>query len=472
MTIRDCGQPNTSARDGWPRVGLPDAQAVQAATPADRDRYVDALRVASLFVVAIGHWMMGGVSQSGEITNTLAVLPWLQPITWVFQVMALFFVVGGVAHAHALSRHLVSGRHAGSYATFIRVRALRLLRPAAVFAGVWLSVGVLFHVMGLLAGQSPSTALAATVLRITTQLLWFLGVYVAVVALAPLMFGLHRRYGVSVVIALVAIAVVVDVLRLTWNPVVGALNFAAVWLAIHQLGFCWKDGLLNRVNGVWLAGISGLSLVVLVVVGPYPVSMVGMPGEALSNMNPPTLALLCQGFMLAGLAVWARPFGEQLLARPSAWRTVVVGASVAMSVYLWHLTALFVLIAGLRWADINLPQVGSLTWWVTRPVWLAALVAITAGLVTIFRRFDKATKPAACPPQRWRDRVAAVGIVVVSVGIFMIAVTGVDVLSNNTSHILGAPVTPLLAVMTMLVGAATLWVSGLAGKETATTTKV
>ncbi|KOG86438.1 acyltransferase, partial [Streptomyces varsoviensis] len=91
----------------------------------------------------------------------------------------------------------------------------------------------------------------------------------------------------------------VDVLRFALGvPYVEFLNFAFVWLAVHQLGFLRADGRLAargpRVPAALaLTGLAGA--VALVAAGPYPLSMVGMPGEKISNMAPPTLALLCHG---------------------------------------------------------------------------------------------------------------------------------------------------------------------------------
>ncbi|OEJ32323.1 hypothetical protein BGK67_14130 [Streptomyces subrutilus] len=47
------------------------ARDTAAATPASRDRYVDLLRVASLGVVVLGHWLMAAVSGDG-VGNLLA----------------------------------------------------------------------------------------------------------------------------------------------------------------------------------------------------------------------------------------------------------------------------------------------------------------------------------------------------------------------------------------------------------------
>ena len=63
------------------------AASLAAATPPGRDRYVDLLRVASLGVVIAGHWLMAvpvsGPDGGTRITNLLALVPELRPVTWL-----------------------------------------------------------------------------------------------------------------------------------------------------------------------------------------------------------------------------------------------------------------------------------------------------------------------------------------------------------------------------------------------------
>ena len=61
-------------------------------------------------------------------------------------------------------------------------------------------------------------------------------------------------------------------------------NYFWVWLAVHQLGFAWRDGRIGGV-GVRLA-IAAVGLAVLYSLvhwGPYPLAMVGSPDKLLSN---------------------------------------------------------------------------------------------------------------------------------------------------------------------------------------------
>lgn len=425
------------------------------ARTAGRDRYADALRVGSLLVVVLGHWLMGGVDADGHVTNALVDVGWLQPASWLLQVMPLFFLVGGLAHAYtwdSLVRR--GGTSRGRYAGFVRVRTARLLRPTAALVGCWVVLGLIAHATAVLRG--PSAGLVATALLVVTQLLWFVGVYMGVVALAPLMYRAHRRLGGWVVVLLAGAAAAADVVRFAGGiTVAGTLNFAFVWLALHQLGFCWRDGLLSLRAAARLAAGGAVALLALVTWGPYPVSMVGLPGAAVSNMAPPTLALLAQGLALVGLAVVVRAPATRLLERPGVWRRVVLAGSVTMTVFLWHLTALFCAVLGLRLLGVEQPAAGSAAWWATRPVWIAVLALLTVPLVVAAHRFDVPRRSRSGLPaevRRWPDAVAAVGAAVTVLGVLMVSVTGVDVLSGQAIRFVAVDVTPAAALAVTSAG--------------------
>lgn len=433
------------------------AADLEALTPDARDRWVDALRVGSLLVVVLGHWLMGALTPDGRATNVLAQVPALQPLTWVLQVMPLFFLVGGVAHAHALaSAARVGGTRHGRYAAFVRSRTGRLLRPTVAYLLVWVGLALAARTTGLASG--PHAGLVGGVLSLSTQLLWFVGIYLGVAALAPATHAWHRRAGLRAVLVLVAGAVVVDVVRFTTGEtLVGTLNFALVWLALHQLGYCWKDGLLTR-RVAWTMVVAGFGgLLLAVTAGPYPVSMVGVPGEAVSNMAPPTLALLAQGLGLCGAAVLLRGPMARVLARPRAWRAVVVAGSVSMTVFLWHLTALMSVMLVVRLAGTDLPEPGTAAWWLTRPVWVAVLLVPTVLLVLAARRFD-APRPTSrevfAQNGSGVDRLAALGVAVVVLGVMTVSITGVDLVGGRERTFVAFPVTPGPALAVLGAGLA------------------
>lgn len=437
------------------------ASRLAQATPASRDRYVDLLRVLSLGVVILGHWLMVVVDHRPDgtlrATNLLALLPALQPLTWLFQIMPVFFLVGGFSHAMTLSS---LERRSGSYVDFAQARGVRLLRPTALFVTAWLLTGLVLE----WTGHHEGVLRLAT--RTAAQPLWFVGVYLLVVTLAPAMLRLHRRLGpwAPLVPAALGLATAgVDLLRFGWQvPYVGNLNVLFVWLAVHQLGFLYADGTLQR-GGHRLALLltsTGLAATVaLCLLGPYPVSMVGMPGARISNMAPPTLALYGHAIWITGLVLLLRGPGTRWLQRPRVWRRVVAANGVAMTAFLWHLTAMFGAAAALLATGWKLPATASTGWWLLRPLWLAVLVALTALLVAAFRWADR-PRPAApgAPPRTKGAALAATGLTVAALGILGLSAVGFGgILAGRTVRLVVLPVTPLTAAALVAAGAMLLW---------------
>src|SRR4029453_6299529 len=139
-------------------------------------------------------------------------------------------------------------------------RMARLLRPVLVYAAVWVVIPPVLGRLGLPGEQVQLVG------RIMGQPLWFLGVYLVVVALAPAMVRLHRRF------------------RL-WVPATLAAPSAAA-----------PRGRLSprALAALAAAGLAGL--LALTGTGLYPPSMVGLPGDR-SNMSPPPICIVA-------LTVW------------------------------------------------------------------------------------------------------------------------------------------------------------------------
>ena len=369
------------------------------ATPDRRDRYVDFLRAFSIIVVVLGHWL-GAVVEwgGGQITGTSAldIVPGLWIITWAMQIMPIFFFVGGFSNlvTYRGLRRLDEG--AG---TFLRGRANRLLRPVAIFLLFWLAVGlVAIQIPGL-----PDEA-ASLALPVLLGPLWFLAVYIVLVAMAPLMLYLHGRFRLGVIVGLGVLTVTVDVLRFVGDvPGIAWANFLFVWLLIHQMGFFYADGTFDRLSrrffGLMAAG-GYLVMAALVQLETYPASMVGCCADEISNMAPPTVPILALGIGQVGLAMLLRPAMTRWLARPRPWKAVIVVNASIMTLFLWHISALVVTIAIL--IQVGFPQAdfGSGQWWLLRPLWFGLAALVLAGLVWVFGRFER---PDLDPAEQYWD---------------------------------------------------------------------
>lgn len=366
--------------------------AAAAAIPTHRNRYVDLLRALAILLVVVGHWLAVTVTvHDGRVSGTnagayvLQVLPWARPLTWLFQVMPIFFLVGGYANTASWSSHQ---RRGGDGTTWVRSRMFRLLRPTAIFVFTLAATKALGRVLKF----DPDVVGGAV--WVAAIALWFLVVYIAVVALAPALITWQQRWGHFKIIALLVAGVaVIDLSRLAFAvPIVASLSYLLGWLAIHQLGVAWRDGVLTRnPRTAWLlAGGGLLSLLVLTGLGPYAVSMFGAVGTGLQNIAPPTLALLALATSQTGLVVLLHDPVERWLVQPRRWTAVVAVNAVVLTIYLWHMVAVVIVALALVLTGM-LPQypIGSVAWLLLRLPWLLALTVVLIALVRTFSRWER-----------------------------------------------------------------------------------
>jgi fucose 4-O-acetylase-like acetyltransferase len=398
-----------------------------------RDRYVDFVRVFSLALVICGHWLAVLVTWEGGTLygeNALNVLPRMWPLTWLFQIMPLFFFVGGFANRKSYESVV---RRGGGYAAYVTGRLQRLLIPTLVFLAVGLTVATGMDAAGLMDDVLRPAA------RVVTLPLWFLGVYVMVVAMAPVMLALHRRFGYRVLVVLVVAAVMVDWIRFGLGiDDFGHLNYAIIWLAVHQCGFLYAEGTLQRWAGV-MAATGATLLVVLVAGGPYPPSLVGISGDAVDNMNPPTLLILALASLQIGGALLLRPHLKQWLDRPGPWASVVALNRRVMTMFLWHLAAILPTIAILYSLGFPQPEPGGVAFWMLRPVWVLLQVPVLIVLVLVFGRFESAGRTLAGDLRREGDSVvsrvvAATGAILAGLGILGYARLGLEPVYSDLSR--------------------------------------
>jgi hypothetical protein len=431
-------------------------EKVSAATAPDRDRFIDAIRAGSLLVVVLGHWLMATVVVRGDKiigANALTYVPALQVATWLLQVMPLFFIAGGFSNI-TVWRSL--RRRGGTYSQYLQGRLVRLLRPTIVFVLFWhlalpaaAALGMSqnrVEVIGLLLGQP----------------LWFLGVYVAATALAPAMVSWHGVSPRSALAALGVAAVIIDWFRLGLGmESVGYLNLAIVWLFAQQLGFWYADGsfalLSRRTLWVIVAGTFAV-LVLLTRWGPYPVSMVGMPGQT-SNMTPPTICLLVLAVAQMALAMLARDQVSRWLQRPALWAAVVRFSSMAMTVYLWHLSLLVLAFLALFGLGITPPVAGSGLWWLTRPFWLLGLLLVLAVVATLLSPLERGRparltvpRPVARAGSLTATTISGVGAALISFGLLGYVASGLLPAPHGSTVLLFVPVDPIQNTVCILVG--------------------
>ncbi len=313
------------------------AAAVTPTLPAGRDRAIDLVRAVCISAVVVLHAMMVGVTVTDagpSFVNASDGTAWIVPLSWMLQVMPLFFVIGGFSGATAFRRSRTRGVDGVG---FVAGRIHRLLLPALV------TIGAAGGMLALLAAAGAPADLVTLAGFRFAQPLWFLGVFLICQALLPWLLRLHEMAPLRSISALAAAAAVVDIARITTGvEALGFLNLAFVWLAMQQLGFFLADGridaLSRRARVLWLAGAVA-ALAISFTSGIHSPDLV-------ANINPPTTALLLVGIAhTALLSLFRRPLGRLAARRLPSALTDFVNPR-AMTVYLWHMPVLLCL-AGL-----------------------------------------------------------------------------------------------------------------------------
>lgn len=373
------------------------AAEVASQTPTDRNRAVDFYRAAAMAVVAVGHWLgMVAVLDDGELAggNLLDFSPEYGWITWIGQVMPLFFFVGGFASATSLRS---AERKGVAPADWIATRLRRMVTPAAVLAGFWAACLVVAGTMGGFGLVAFGAAAAAIPL-------WFLANYTIDTALAPFTFRWFRARPGLVVGALATVFALAEAARFAGVPVVPQINWIIGWLGFQVAGFAWQAGRLP--TGRALAAVSALFwllAIAAVTVGPWPAVMLHHGGLDHSPTHPPSTALLLFGLAYSFTAAALAPTVTRWLERSRrAWAFTISANVIAMSVYLWHMTAA-VAVVGLAHVFGHLPAVepGTSTWWAAKVPFLLANLIVLVPIVLLVAPVERRALLGGTTTWRW-----------------------------------------------------------------------
>jgi hypothetical protein len=318
---------------------FPTPAAVQANTPPTRDRAIDVIRIVSLVGVVIGHTVMAVSTVRDGVfiwDNLLTASVVFQALTWVFQVMPLFFFAGVAACVEAPPQAGGAPRKPGdSWGGWLMRRCTRLYRPVFYYLAFWAATLVVLrpllpkHVYEPVAG-------------ISIQLLWFLGAYVLVLAAVPLLTQITTTGRlVGAVAGVYTFIAVVDVIRINVDGLstFGYLN-VVVWLIPGVFGVAYRHQLLTGRAALTLGAAMLAVNLVLTWLGPYELSLVGIATQQLKNMTPPSVLLAGHAIMMCAFAIAAAPAIARWAQRPRVWWLTAIGNSGAMTLYLWHLPPL------------------------------------------------------------------------------------------------------------------------------------
>ncbi|WP_213455949.1 acyltransferase family protein [Rhizomonospora bruguierae] len=301
----------------------PTQQAVQQAgrsLPRRRSRYLDVLRATAIVRVFVHHSL------------------WIGWLTFLFPSMWVMFALAGCLTAASLER--------GGPVRTLRSRLRRLLPPLWVFAAVavplmiargWLAdqesplrwSDLLYWVLPL--ANPPASAWGGPFVLA----LWYLRAYLWFVLLSPALWWAYRRWPLATLVAPILTALILDspLVNLPTDKITDVVWATALYGTCWILGFARHTGRLDRiplavcaVAAVLVCG-AGILWGVLRLNGGWPLQNVAAD------------ALWGTGYAL--ILMRLRPSMAWLDRVPLLERIVAFVNARAMTIYIWHLPALF-----------------------------------------------------------------------------------------------------------------------------------
>jgi uncharacterized integral membrane protein len=345
---------------------------------------MDSLRVLSLAVVIAFHWLgivptlNRGIYTDQTVTT---LVPGLWPLTWVGDVVPLFFFVGGFANATSYESGLRRGE---SGFRFVRRRYSRILLPTLTLIGIWVGADAVASALGLV--HSPTAILNV---RNTAPLgpLWFVGAYLVQIALVPLTIRAHRRFRTKAPAAIFAAVACCDFSAWAFNTSIPLIaNFALVWMVPHQLGYFYADGTLaswsrRRLLAMAAAGLGAMALLTSLPI--YPRGLLNPHWQALT-INAVTLPLaFATLWIVAAASLLIRPLLLRLPERhPTSAALIAKANRHILTLFLWHATAYLLAVLLLQRVRGVMATEATLYWWQARPIVFIASAVILGILLT------------------------------------------------------------------------------------------
>lgn len=376
----------------------------------DRRDAIDVARVVALLIVVLGHLTLAVVDRhAGEVrgANLLALHPgW----AWVAAAspMPLFFAAAGWANATT---------RAAAAAPRLRT----LVGVAATVIVVW-SLGVL-----LATAVAGDPGVVADGARVATQPAWFLAAYVPFAAAGATLGRLATSRPIVVTVggSLVVLGAL-DLARFALDAPewIGWPGFYLAWVVPWLLGAWWREryaaGFAEQRVGAFIAVTAGLVGVVLCNWFGYVPQLIDAIPNVRSNTTPPTLYTAVAAVAQVGALFMVAPYLDRAGRR---WRRLWDRAGEAsVGVYLWHLSAL-ALCGGVIALGVPVPERLTSAWWLSRPLWWVAVIAVAVGLVALTDAGRRQLRNRAAPRES-SPVTRGIGVIATAAGAALVGLRG------------------------------------------------
>jgi hypothetical protein len=264
---------------------------------------------------------------------------------------------------------------------------------------------------------------AASIGRECVALLWFLGVYLVVLAFVPALTRIATGRTVAVAVGvLIVTSAAFDAIRFaTGEPMAGVANFVVVWLIPMVIGVAYARGLIGPRAALVAAAAAFAAQLVVAAIGPYDVSLVVTGTERISNVSPPTLLLALHCTWMSCLFVAAAGAIRRWAERPRVWYVVATGNGGAMTLYLWHIPAIAVATFTMNAFGLDAYDVDAPYFWAMLALRAAVFAVVMLAMFLLLSPLEHRRLPWwDAPVAATGARSTAAGVLIVLAGVALV----------------------------------------------------
>ena len=317
-----------------------------ANTSVSRERFVDFTKIAGLLFLMINSFTLLRLHDSGGeifVSNLSANSESLMVVTWFTAGMSLFFFSMGFNNLIAWYSNV--GRD-GSQWNYLVDRINTLLGPVIV----WIFSSTI--VLNILSRSENFPNYLTTSedgimpsIEFILWPLWLVSIYLVMVLFAPFTIYLHKKYPYATVLTLITMTILIDNIDFALNlSYLKLFNYLFFWIVIHQVGYFFADGKIQKVNINVFRYVTVFTygyLFYQMSASESYLSLASYRLTSLNNEDPPTTIYLIASIGLISLFLSLKNIVENILSNQKLWLLISHIHSNIYTMYLWHIFVFF-----------------------------------------------------------------------------------------------------------------------------------
>ena len=175
--------------------------------------------------------------------------------------------------------------------------------------------------------------------------LWLVSIYLVMVLFAPFTIYLHKKYPYATVLSLITITILIDNINFSLSlSYIKLFNYLFFWIVIHQIGYFFADGKIQKLNINIFRYITVFTygyLFYQMSVSESYLSLASYRLTSLNNEDPPTTIYLIASIGLICLFLSVKNIIEKIMNNQKIWLLISHIHSNIYTIYLWHLFVFF-----------------------------------------------------------------------------------------------------------------------------------